>query len=131
VDQRIIEPPVDLAPKATDMNIDDVRLGIEMVIPDFLEEHGSGDDLSVVTHEVFEETKLARLEVDYAAAAANLPGEQIHFQIAQLKASFGSLSVTASDQRLEPGEKLRKGKGLDEVIITTLSQTLDPVVDLT
>ena len=40
-----------------------------MVVPDVLEQHGAGDDLAGVLHEIFEQAEFARLQHDLLAAA--------------------------------------------------------------
>ena len=55
------------------MHVDDVGLRIEMMVPDLLEQHGARHDMSGVPHEVFEQPKLARQDLDLPARAAHRP----------------------------------------------------------
>ena len=57
------------------MDVDDVGLGVEMVVPDFLQQHRSGDDLALMSHEMLEKTKLARLKRNRAPSAGDGSGE--------------------------------------------------------
>src|SRR6201999_1968584 len=60
------EPTVqaDLAAQLPDMHVDHVGLRVEMVIPYRLEQHGPRDRLTGVTHHIFKQLILARLQVD-------------------------------------------------------------------
>src|SRR5579864_6562701 len=60
VQQRRGEPFVELLSQTAYMNIDDVGLRIEVVIPDLLQEHGAGDDVPGMPHQILEEPELAR-----------------------------------------------------------------------
>jgi hypothetical protein len=53
---------VDFAPQAADLNIDNIGLRIKGVVPDRLQQHSPGNDLSLVPHKVLEEAELARLK---------------------------------------------------------------------
>jgi hypothetical protein len=44
---------VDLIPKMRNMDINDIRRGIKVVVPDLLRDHGSGNDLAWVSYEEF------------------------------------------------------------------------------
>src|SRR5262245_34281677 len=52
---------INLRTQPRDVHIDDVGLGIEMVIPHVLQQHCAGHNLSGMLHEVFEQAELARL----------------------------------------------------------------------
>src|SRR5260370_21847154 len=60
---------VDLAAQAMDEDIDDVCLRIEAVVEDVLENHGLGHRAIAVAHQIFEQSKFARLEIDFFIAA--------------------------------------------------------------
>src|SRR5271165_6877791 len=80
-DQRRVEIPVDLGPEPGDVHVDDIRLGIEMIVPDMLEQHGPGDDLAGVLHQVFEKAKFARLQDDLFAAAGHLVRKPVEREV--------------------------------------------------
>src|SRR3954451_13846925 len=77
VDQRIGLGVVDLAADATDIDVDDVGRGIEMQIPDMLEQHRTRDDAALVTDEIFEQLKFARQQRNLPAAAARAARDQV------------------------------------------------------
>ena len=70
-----LEVAVDLVAEAADEDVDDVGLGIEVIIPDVFEDHGLGDDFVLVAQEVFEEKKFAGLEFDLGGAAQDFASE--------------------------------------------------------
>ena len=72
VQQRPLEPFVDLRAQAADVHVDDVRLRIEVIVPDALEQHRARHDLTDVTQQELEQLKLARLQDDRLAGAAGL-----------------------------------------------------------
>src|SRR5687767_14592292 len=65
--KRGLEPTVDLGAQSRDMNVDDVRLGIEVVLPDILQQHRAGHDLSRMAHQIFQEAEFAGLKLDRRA----------------------------------------------------------------
>src|SRR5258708_13788110 len=72
MDQRIGLGIVDLAADAPDIDVDDVGGGIEMQVPDMLEQHRARDDAALIADEIFEQLKLARQQPAFAAPAAAL-----------------------------------------------------------
>src|SRR5262245_976710 len=67
--------PVHLRTHTTHQHVDDVCLGIEMVIPDMLEDHRFRDDTPSVAHEIFEQRQLAGLQVEALVSARDLMRE--------------------------------------------------------
>src|SRR5437667_12480397 len=56
--QLSLEWTIDLVPEPADQDVDDVRLRIEVVIPDVRQNHRLRDDLSRVAHQVLEKGRL-------------------------------------------------------------------------
>src|ERR1700757_3758410 len=52
--QRVVEPLVDLLPQAADVNVDHIGLWVEVVVPDVLEQHRSRHDMAGIAHQVFQ-----------------------------------------------------------------------------
>ena len=71
---------IELAAQIADMDVDDVGLRQEFVVPDILKQHGAGDDLSGPAHEIFEQLELARQQIDTLAVAARLALDEIEFE---------------------------------------------------
>src|SRR3569623_3179646 len=66
VDQWIGLGIVDLAADAADIDVDDVGGGVEMQVPDVLEQHRARDDPALVAHEKIALMKLARQQRNLA-----------------------------------------------------------------
>ena len=90
------------------MHIDHVRLWIEVIIPDVLQQHRTGDDLPGVLHQVFEQPRLARLKQDVLAAAGHAVQKAIQNKIADGITGLLLLKTPYAGQapRRGPEEKL-------------------------
>src|ERR1700722_18769217 len=64
VNQRRLAGEIDLAAEPSDMDVDEVGARVEVIMPDLLEEHGSGDNLAMVPDQMFEQAELPRLQVE-------------------------------------------------------------------
>jgi len=112
------------------MNVDDIGLGIEMILPDILQQHGAGDDLPGMAHQIFEQAKFARLQFDGRTAALGSAGQKIELQIAHRHFGLHRARIAPADQRVEPCQQLGEGIGLGEIIIAARAQALDAVIDV-
>ena len=65
VNQRISLLAVDFAANPADIDVDDVRRGIEMKIPYMLQQHRPRHDLALVAYQIFENLKFARQKIDF------------------------------------------------------------------
>src|SRR5712675_2316951 len=73
VDQRIGLLAVDLATDAPDIDVDDICGGIEVKIPDVLQQHGPGYDAAFVANQILEKLELAGKKHNVLAAPAGGP----------------------------------------------------------
>src|SRR3954454_3092370 len=78
MDQWIGLGVVDLAANAPDIHVDDIGGGIEMQIPDVLEQHRTRDHAALVADQIFEQLKFARQQRDLPAAPAGIARDQIY-----------------------------------------------------
>src|SRR6185437_1223649 len=65
-----------------DMHVDQVGARVEVVAPDFLEQHGAGDHLAGIADQEFQQLELGRPQVDLLAATAYRAAHQVQFQVA-------------------------------------------------
>ena len=65
------------------MDVDDVGLRIEMVVPDAFEQHGPSHHLLGVAHQELQELVLERLQRDRGPRAANPAGQALEAEIAE------------------------------------------------
>src|SRR5262245_62148428 len=77
VDQRIGLLVVELAPDASDIDIDDVGRRIEMKIPDMLKQHGPRYDASFIAHQILQQLEFAGEKLDLLAAPARGAVDQV------------------------------------------------------
>src|SRR5512143_154869 len=64
VNQLGLEILVHFVPQSADPRVNDVGMRIEIVVPDMLHDHGPGNHLPGIAHEVFEEGELTGLKFD-------------------------------------------------------------------
>src|SRR5215210_9078131 len=117
--QRRLEIPVDLGSEARDVDIDDVGLRVEVVVPYVFKQHGAGHDLTGMLHEIFKQAKLTGLQDNGLAGARHLVGEAIEHEVAYNEARAAFLGRFAPRQSLDASKQLAKGVGLGEVIVAT------------
>jgi hypothetical protein len=82
MNQGCVTGHVHLAPQSPDMYIDEVGTRIKVVVPDFLEQHRSGDDMPLMPHEVRQQPQLSGLQVQISRAATRRVAQQVNFEIA-------------------------------------------------
>src|SRR5689334_23222919 len=78
------EPLVDRLPQVRDVDVDDVRAGVEAVAPDLLGDRAAGEDAVFVPEEVLEEEKFLGGEMDLLAAAAHAPRLDVELEVGDL-----------------------------------------------
>src|SRR5882757_10805143 len=98
VNQRDRFTAIDLASQAADMSLHDRGIRFEMNIPDVFQQHGARHRLLGVFHQVFEQPKLARQQLDGGAAANDGAREQVNFKIGDLEIRFHRKSGASASQ---------------------------------
>ena len=104
---RMIEIFIDFAAQAADLYVDDIGLRVEVIIPHIFQQHSARDHLSGVTHEVFQQAKLARLQINALAFTGNFAFQQIEFQIANVQQGRCVFRVRAAYQCFETASTIR------------------------
>src|SRR5581483_3026460 len=128
VDHRRLVGPVDLAAQAAHMDVDEIRLRNEFVIPHLLEQHRTREQLLLPAHHIFEQAEFPRQQLYVPLATAGGPQQQIERERPDAQYGLPRLRRTAQ-QRLDARDKLDQGKGLGEIIVTTHAQTAHAFVD--
>ena len=90
----------------------------KLVIPDFLQKHGSRQQLIASLHHVFKQAKFSRQKIDHAIAALCGALDQIEFQRPYSQRRLARFRRPAQ-QGLHPGHKFYKRKRLGEVVVAT------------
>src|SRR5258705_5211645 len=81
MDQRIGLLAVDLATDASDIDVDDVRGGIEMKVPDVLQQHCPGYDAAFVANQILEQLELPGKKKNVLATASGGTRDQVDREI--------------------------------------------------
>src|ERR1700733_9530659 len=68
-DQRGLAPDVDFLAQIADVDVDDIGLQREVIVPHIPEQHRPRDHLAGMTQEIFQELELTRQQIDFDAAA--------------------------------------------------------------
>src|SRR6267154_5467737 len=117
MDQRIGLLAVDFAAHAPDIDVDDIRRGIEMKIPDVLQQHCPGYDAAFVANQILQKLKFPRKKKNVLAASAGGPRHQVDGEITDTQDGLLDDGVTASAKRLDARQQFDKGKTLDQIVI--------------
>jgi len=87
---------VDLATHAANIDIDDICRGIEMKIPDVLQQHCPRYDAAFIAHHIFQKLEFPRKKKNVLTAPARSPRHQVDGEIADAHDGFLGGDVTAS-----------------------------------
>jgi len=117
MDQRISLQAVDLATHAPDIDVNDIRGGIEMKVPDVLQQHGPGYDAAFVANQILEKLELPGKKKNVVAAPAGGPRHQVDREITDAQDSLLDNGVTASAKRLDARQQFDERKRLDQIVI--------------
>src|SRR5690606_9201125 len=128
VDQRAVEPAVDLLAQRRDVHVDDVAGGFEVHVPDLLADLDAAEHAVLVAHEALEKRELAVGKLDLLAGAGGDVRVEIEFEIvAAQNARLGRLA--AAHEGAQPGEKLLELEWLGQVVVSAGIQAVDLVLD--
>src|SRR6266545_1587678 len=126
LDRLPIEGSVELVSEVADVDLDDVRVAVEVRVPHVLEHVALGDDLTRSPHQELEERLLAGRELDLRGAPPHPPARGIETQIAG-RQHRGSGLGPAPDQRPQPRDENGIREGLGEVVVRARVERLDLV----
>src|SRR6266550_167981 len=129
MDQRIGLVVVDFATHPPDIDVDDIRRGVEMKIPDVLQQHCPGHDAALVAHQILQKLEFPGKKQNVLAASAGGPRYQVDREIADTQDGFLDKGVAAPAQRLEARQQFDERKRLDKIVIAAGPQAAHPVVD--
>src|SRR5580692_6070462 len=117
-DQRRRAFCVDFFPQVTDVDVDDVGLQREVILPDVLQQHRAGDHPPGMPEKVFHQPELARQQIDLGVAAMHGLFDQVHFEVANAQLR-GAYIVKPAQQRIHPRDKLHHRERLGEIVIAS------------
>ena len=111
------------------MAFDDVGLRVEVKRPDVLQQHGAGDDLASVSHEVLEQLELLRLKIDGLARPRGVAFQKVDLKLTDTDLGQGLGEVRPTGEGVYACDQLGHGEGFDEVVVSAGFQPFDPVLD--
>src|SRR5688572_10308810 len=101
----------ELLPEGVDVDVDDVRLGVEVVAPDLRQELLPTEDLVRVAEEHLEERELTAGQLDRSVADRRPPGSQVQSDVADPE-DVGAGFEGGLDPSLHAREQLVESEGL-------------------
>ena len=99
-----------------DQHVDRIGDGIEVVVPDPLQDLAPAHHPVRIAHQVLEQSVLAGGEPDRVTRPAGGPAGGVEFEVGQAKDNVQRLRGPAG-QRPEPGQQLLDGERLGEVVV--------------
>jgi hypothetical protein len=129
MEERAIVAEIDLAPNAADVNIYDVRHGIEVEVPDMLKQHRPRNDVPLVANHEFKQAEFAGQQGDIAAASPRSPCEKVKLQISDAEHGLLDNAFAPARERLDARQQFSKGEGLDEIVVAAGPQAANAIID--
>ena len=83
---------VDFTTESPHVNVHEIGLGREVVIPNFLKEHFSRQHLAFASHHIFEQTEFAGPEIDRTLAASDGACQKIELQWTDAQDAFSAFA---------------------------------------
>src|SRR5579859_29614 len=128
VDELAGMAAIDLAAQPAHMGLNDVGLGVEVEIPDALQQHRAGHHATCVAQQVFEQLEFAWLQINAPAPTRYGALQEVKPQVGDCDLRRHFLGWGASGQRIHPGQEFSESKWLYEVVIAAGFQPLHPIV---
>src|SRR5262245_59791778 len=116
LDRLAAERLVDLLAQPADVDLHDVRVAVELEVPDVREDVGLRDDLPAVAHEELEDGELARRERDLLVATRASVGQRVELEVAGLD-RYGLLARASSQERAQAGDEHHEGERLRQEVV--------------
>src|SRR5260370_183828 len=129
MDQRIGLQAVDFATHPPDIDIDDICRGIEMKIPDVLQQHCPGYHAAFVAHQILQKLEFPRKKKNVLGGSAGGPRHQVDGEIADAQDGLFDNDITTSAKRLDACQQFDERKRLDQIVISAGTQATHLIVD--
>jgi hypothetical protein len=130
VDERVRLLIVDLAADAPDIDVGDIGRGLEMQISYMLRQHCPRNDVALISSQIFENLKFPRQQINVPTGAAHGSLQKVELEITDLQHRFLDDRGAATGQGFHARQQFGVGKRLDEVVVSTSTQTPHLLVDL-
>ena len=121
----------ELLAQVADVDVDDVRAGVEVEAPDLVEELFAGEHLAGVHHQGLGEGELAGGELELALADGGAAGAYVEADAAGLEdvVSGGAAVGGGAEPEPDPGEQLGEAERLGHVVVGAALERGDRVGD--
>jgi hypothetical protein len=114
------------------MNINDIGIRLYPHTPDFIKDHGPGDNAPCISAQIFQEYEFLRRQIQDLAAPGSLTPKQIQFEIDHSQASgLGDRRAVSLHQIAQPCKQFGKREWLGQVIVATLFEPSHTVIHRT
>src|SRR2546421_4792551 len=110
------EGAVDFVPQPPDVDLDDVGVTLEFLVPHVVEDRLLGDDLTLAPQQELQQRHLPGGQLDRRTSPARPPGGRVEVEVARLQDS-GTVVGASAEQRPEPGEEDHRGERLGQVVV--------------
>src|SRR3984957_8418374 len=121
---------IDFGPQTADVALDDAGLRIEVNAPDVFQQHAPCEHAIRIAHQIFEQTKFLRQQLDVLARA--LHGARQQGQLDRAQGQTNRRLVRgggAARKHPDPRQQFRESKRLHQVVVAARFQTLHPIID--
>lgn len=120
---------VDFGVQVGDVNIDDICLGVEMIILDFFQQYGLGYDLVGMFYEKFQQVEFVWLQQDFFFVLVYCVGKQVYFQIVDYQFGVNCFWVMVVGQGFNVSQQFGEGVRFDEIVIFVGFEVFYVVID--
>src|SRR6266566_3739413 len=128
LDRTAVERPVDLVAQVPDVDVDEIRAGLEAELPGAFEQLASRQSLAAPAEQQLEQGELLRRQLELRLAAPGAPGRRIEAQIARLQKRRAFRGRTANEGS-EARQQLRERERLQQVVIRARVEAVDAIAD--
>src|SRR5262245_42718621 len=119
---------VDLLAEVADVQLDDVRLALEVVLPHPVQDLRLGEHHPLVAHKVAKQLELGGGQVHLDTAAGDLVAVLVQLQVGDPQHALAALVRRgAAQHRVHPGQQLLDAERLDDVVVGAGPQPTDTV----
>src|SRR5690606_33129693 len=101
---------------AGDEDLDRVRIAVEILIVDMLDQFGAADHLALVVHEVAQQLVFLRRQLDRLALERDAARTRVEPHVAGGQFA-GGIARGAADQRAQTGDQFFRLERLDEIVV--------------
>jgi hypothetical protein len=122
---------INFAADTPNIDIDDVGCGIEVEIPNVLQQHSPRNHPSLIANQILKQLEFARKQADIPAASAGGSRYQIQLEIPDTQHRFLDNRVAAPSESLNARQQLNERERFGKVVVSACAQSADAIVNLT